>query len=167
MAAFVRLGPSAGPSRGGEVLLSLLRMQAPSLSAGRDAATPGLCALRHLTATGKVALETALQLSVAVAMPLLYLAVTAGTRAWTGRHRKATSSSVGLTWGGGTALQVSLLDAGDRVAGSESGKRRRCCEQLVARGGGVLVVMHVALRGSPTPPPHPLLFVFLYVDLIP
>lgn len=139
MAAFVRLGPSAGPSHGGEVLLSLLRMQAPSLSAGRDAATPGLCALRHLTATGKVALETALQLSVAVAMPLLYLAVTAGTRAWTGRHRKAAGSSVGLAWGGGTALQVSLLDAGDRVAGSDNGKRdgeaASSCEQSVARGG--------------------------------
>ncbi len=48
--------------------LSLLRLQAPSQSRGLS----GHCVVKDLTASTKVALETGLQLSVAVAMVLLY-----------------------------------------------------------------------------------------------
>jgi hypothetical protein len=62
MSAYVVLGVEH-PSRAVDVVMSLLRMQAPSTADG-----PGLCAVRGLTANGKVALEAGLQLGVGVLM---------------------------------------------------------------------------------------------------
>jgi hypothetical protein len=59
-------------SKASEVVLSLLRMNPPSMESA-----VGFCVLEDLTATSKVALELALQLGVAVAMTIVYLCIPA------------------------------------------------------------------------------------------
>ena len=67
MSAYVVLGTGRS-SRAADVVLAILRMRAPSFS-GRD--SPGLCAVRNLTADDKVGLEVGLQLGVGLVMVVL------------------------------------------------------------------------------------------------
>ena len=67
MSAYVVLG-TGRPSHAADVVLSLLRMQAPSTSD-----SPGLCATGSLTSDGKVGLEVGLQLGVGLVMVVLVL----------------------------------------------------------------------------------------------
>ena len=57
----------------GEVIYSLLRMQPPEISS-----ITGLCVLDTLTATSKISLAAGLQLSVALAMVVVYLFAVGG-----------------------------------------------------------------------------------------
>jgi hypothetical protein len=65
MSSYVTLGAQA-PSRATDVVLSVLRMQAPSSSNAK-----GLCVVESLTAVGKVGLEFGLQLAVGAVMVAL------------------------------------------------------------------------------------------------
>jgi hypothetical protein len=91
MSAYVLVGSVPGSSKLTSILLSVLRMESPHTNSG-----PGMCALRRLTSTGKVALEAGLQLSVALAMVAVYLCVRAGSAVgavWTRRTKPTRSSS--------------------------------------------------------------------------
>ncbi len=70
-AAYVVVG-QVNTSIGTAFVLSLMRMQPPTSAASED----GFCVVHGLTATGKVGLETALQLSIALGMVLVYQCVT-------------------------------------------------------------------------------------------
>jgi hypothetical protein len=73
MTSFVTLGP-LDTSQFADALLAVLRLQLPS-----SKSTPGLCITHTLTATSKVALEVALQLSVGVGMVVVFALGAAGT----------------------------------------------------------------------------------------
>ena len=67
MSAYVVVG-STSTSNVGEAIYALLRMQPPEVSS-----LSGLCVLDTLTATSKISLAAGLQLSVALAMIVVYL----------------------------------------------------------------------------------------------
>jgi hypothetical protein len=73
MTSFVTLGP-LDTSQFADALLAVLRLQLPS-----SKSTPGFCVTHTLTATSKVALEVALQLSVGVGMVVVFALGAAGT----------------------------------------------------------------------------------------
>jgi hypothetical protein len=107
MSSYVVLGRGT-PSPVVDAVLSVLRMQAPSTTDG-----PGLCAVRDLTADGKVGLEVGLQLAVGVVMVVLVAASLWLRGPWvavvSGMKRRA-SPVLGAT--GNADLQAGLLDHG-------------------------------------------------------
>jgi hypothetical protein len=64
-------------SKAGGVLLSIIRMRPLSQSSAK-----GFCALEGLTPTSKLGLDTGLQLSIALAMAVVYACVMLGGRCW-------------------------------------------------------------------------------------
>ncbi len=100
------------PNRVVDVVLSLLRMQAPSASRSDS---PGLCVASTLTADGRVGLEVGLQLGVGLVMVVL-VAVSQWVRS-TGSRCSFRSSR--RTISGAGTLHVGLLDSayGDSIEG--------------------------------------------------
>jgi hypothetical protein len=112
------------------MLLSFMRMQPLSSSTAI-----GFCVADHMTASGKVGLVTGLQLSIALAMAVVYLVVTLCMRCWRERCTWATSRLKHIqaqgprhaASGAGGSLGV-LVEGGSGRAGESS------LEPLIAGG---------------------------------
>jgi hypothetical protein len=113
MSSYVTLG-SQTPIRAVDVVLSIIRMQAPSESASN---AKGLCAFETLTAVGKVGLEFGLQLAVGAVMVALVALV--ALSAWLRLRfkliqvcrRKLSQTSAFDASSGVGSIRTRLLDA--------------------------------------------------------
>jgi hypothetical protein len=104
MSAYVVVGDLQS-SFASDVVLSVLRMQAPS-----HTGVPGFCVLRVLASNGKVLLESLLQLSVALVMVLLYFIISGVWAACGSRGRAGTSTGTRPGGSGaGASLKARLL----------------------------------------------------------
>jgi hypothetical protein len=138
MSAYVVLG-TGRPSRVADVVLSLLRMQAPSSSD-----SPGLCATDSLTSDGKVGLEVGLQLGVGLVMVVLVL-----MSRWLGGCRGCPQHRTRRTTLDDNHLHVGLLNGdygGDATSGP--GPSRMHSLNVLSRGNSA-----IAASGADTASP--------------